>query len=158
MEGGVMSEAIVFVCRGFASKKDMEQYVYPLEKVIINKFTNIPCYRVFLDDEIRREVFFKDGSFVDDMDSCLNLLISRKVKTVNIVPLLPSYGQWYSLMERKANGFLDKFGKINIAKPILDKLLNPNEMMVLEKGLATSEQAKERLVNSVARIIKIKKR
>lgn len=158
MEGGVMKDAIVFVCRGFTSEKDMQEFIYPLEKTIVNNFTNIPCYRAFLDDEVRRTVFMKDGSFVDNIESCLNLLISKKVKNVNIVPLVPCYGQWYTKIEDGTKKFQDKFTKISISKPILNKTLNTYEMMILEKGLANNEDANKKLVESVSEIIKRRKR
>lgn len=158
MEDRVIKDAIVFVCRGFDLKEDMEKYIFPLEKVIINNFTNIPCYRVFLDDRVRRNVFFSDGSFVDDLDSCFNLLISKKAKNVYVVPLIPSYGNLYDVILKKADDFESRFYRVSIARPILNKRLQDFEMMALEKTLGSSEEAKEKLLRSVGEIIKIRKR
>ncbi|MGL5439901.1 MAG: hypothetical protein ACRDA4_05860 [Filifactoraceae bacterium] len=152
-----MESAIIFVLNGFVEDEDMEKHALPLEKIIINKFTNIPCFRAFLDDEIRRKKFLKDGSFIDDIDSCLNLLISKKVKRVYLIPVIPLQNQLYKLIESKCNLYKKSFFDISIAK--IDENRYKSYIEIVESGkiLVNNIEYYKALVEATENIIKRKR-
>lgn len=145
----VVDRAIIFLSRGYEDEEDCKKYLYPLEKQIINKFTNIPCYRAYYDDSVRRKIYEKNGVFIDDLRSSIELAKSKGAKRLWVIVFTPVITDDYINQEKIAYEYREDFKNIVVSGPISDINILEDSIKLVEKALVLDRGLNAKFINNL---------
>lgn len=141
-----MKKAIINVSFGCSIKEVRQKYIDPIEDLVKEVFDDIPCYRAFTSEIIRRKMKREENIDMDNVKGCLEKLKDCGYTHIYVLATHIIPGIEYEKILQAVENYKNEFEEIKVSRPFLDERMGKNEIEILKNYIKVNAKNDEAIV------------